>query len=180
MTPEGLIGRDGIDGRIAFAAGLGAVALSGLCDVLDWQVARGSQKASPFGAFYDSVMDRFSEGFILTGLAWHFAGGPASGAVSPEACSPATVAVILLALTGSFLVSYARARAEGLGIACRIGLLQRPERFVLLMAALALGTIPGRGYVLMKGVLVLLALPANGTAVQRILHLHRVLKGGKA
>lgn len=162
----------------AFLAGLGAVALSGLCDVLDGQVARSSQQASPFGAFYDSVLDRFSEGFILTGLAWHFAGGPAFGAVPPEASSPATVAVILLALTGSFLVSYARARAEGLGISCRIGLLQRPERFVILMAALALGTIPGHGYDLMKGALVLLAILANGTAVQRIRHLHRALKKG--
>jgi CDP-diacylglycerol--glycerol-3-phosphate 3-phosphatidyltransferase len=162
----------------AFLAGLGAVALSGLCDVLDGQVARSSQQASPFGAFYDSVLDRFSEGFILTGLAWHFAGGPAFGAVPPEASSPATVAVILLALTGSFLVSYARARAEGLGISCRIGLLQRPERFVILMAALALGTIPGHGYDLMKGALVLLAILANGTTVQRIRHLHRALKKG--
>ncbi|MCE5281294.1 MAG: CDP-alcohol phosphatidyltransferase family protein [Deltaproteobacteria bacterium] len=162
----------------AFLAGLGAVALSGLCDVLDGQVARSSQQTSPFGAFYDSVLDRFSEGFILTGLAWHFAGGPAFGAVPPKASSPATVAVILLALTGSFLVSYARARAEGLGISCRIGLLQRPERFVILMAALALGTIPGHGYDLMKGALVLLAILANGTAVQRIRHLHRALKDG--
>jgi CDP-diacylglycerol--glycerol-3-phosphate 3-phosphatidyltransferase len=75
-------------------------------------------------------------------------------------------------------VSYTRARAEGLGISCRIGLLQRPERFVILMAALALGTIPGHGYDLMKGALVLLAILANGTAVQRIRHLRRALKDG--
>jgi CDP-diacylglycerol--glycerol-3-phosphate 3-phosphatidyltransferase len=162
----------------AFLAGLGAVALAGLCDVLDGQVARLSERVSPFGAFYDSVLDRFSEGFILTGLAWHFAGGPAPFG-TPEAPSPATVAVILLAMTGSFLVSYTRARAEGLGISCRIGLLQRPERFALILLALLLGAIPGPGYLLMKAALVLLALLANGTAVQRVLHLRRELAGRK-
>jgi CDP-diacylglycerol---glycerol-3-phosphate 3-phosphatidyltransferase len=160
----------------AFFLGLWTVALAGLCDVLDGQVARLSGRASRFGAFYDSVLDRFSEGFILTGLAWHFAGG-ASLFASPEAPSPGTVAVILLAATGSFLVSYTRARAEGLGIDCRIGLLQRPERFALILIALALGAVPGCGSLLMKAALVLLALLANGTAVQRILYLHRELAG---
>jgi CDP-diacylglycerol--glycerol-3-phosphate 3-phosphatidyltransferase len=77
------------------------------------------------------------------------------------------------------MVSYTRARAEGLGISCRIGLLQRPERFVLILLALALGAIPGHGYPLMKAALVLLALLANGTAVQRVLHLRRELAGRK-
>ena len=160
----------------AFLAGLLAVALAGLSDVLDGNVARLSGKDSRFGAFYDSVLDRYSEGFILTGLAWHFAGGPAFFG-PPEAPSPGTVAVIVLAATGSFLVSYTRARAEGLGISCKVGLLQRPERFVLILLALLCGALPGWGYGLMKAVLVLLALLANATAVQRILFLRRQLVG---
>lgn len=174
------IGFSGLAGVLigggTFFAGFWMVALAGLCDVLDGQVARLSGRASRFGAFYDSVLDRYSEAFILTGLAWHFAGGPAFFA-PPAAPSPWTVVVILLALTGSFMVSYTRARAEGLGISCKIGLLQRPERFVLLLLALLFGAIPGWGYVLMKALLVLLAVLANGTAIQRILYLKRELAG---
>lgn len=110
------------------------VVLAGTCDALDGQLARISGKTSRFGAFFDSTLDRFSELFLFLGLAWYFSGGHLAfavvGADTSSIRSPVAVLFIVLAIGGSFMVSYTRARAEGLGIECTIGFMQRPERMV--------------------------------------------------
>ena len=99
------------------------VLLGGAMDIFDGRVARAQGIASPRGAFLDSTLDRFAETFTFIGLAWHFSGRPwASFAVA-------------LALGGSMLVSYARARGEGLGVQFKGGVMQRAERLVLLAVA---------------------------------------------
>ncbi|MBW1722790.1 MAG: CDP-alcohol phosphatidyltransferase family protein [Deltaproteobacteria bacterium] len=159
------------------------VVLAGVCDSLDGLIARQTQKTSTFGAFFDSTLDRYGDMFLLLGLAYHFAGGipfffPGMPRVLGGEASPWTVMVIFLALTGSFMVSYARARAEGLGIPCKEGMMQRPERITLLIIGSLLGAIPQVGPWLLKFVLLLLAVSTNLTAVYRIIHVrNRILKG---
>jgi CDP-diacylglycerol--glycerol-3-phosphate 3-phosphatidyltransferase len=82
---------------------------------------------------------------------------------------------LILALMGSFMVSYARARAEGLGLSCSIGLMQRPERITLLIIGSLLGGAPRIGPFILKGTLWALALSANITAIHRILHVRRLM-----
>ncbi|MEO8563824.1 MAG: CDP-alcohol phosphatidyltransferase family protein, partial [bacterium] len=101
--------------------------LTALFDVLDGMVARRTSRSSVFGAFYDSTLDRIADGFVLGGLAVFFAS-------RPEWWGVPMVGTCVLALVGSFVTSYTRARAEGLGIDARVGMLQRPERVVLLSA----------------------------------------------
>lgn len=102
-------------------SGIVYLAVSAL-DFLDGAVARASGSVRPFGAFLDSLLDRLSEAAVLAGLVfWCASEGRALDALAAT-----------LALTGSFAVSYARARAEGLGYECTVGWLQRPERVVLL------------------------------------------------
>lgn len=129
--------------------------LSGISDMLDGSLARAAGLASPFGSFIDSVADRFTDCVIFGGLAWHYRETP-------------TLLVVLAGLTGSLLVSYTRARAEGLGVPCDIGLMERPERIICLIAG---AFIP----ISMKPVLWLLAVLSLATAVQRILHARREL-----
>lgn len=103
---------------------------SGLVDSLDGLVARHQGRSTRFGAFLDSTLDRLAEGVLLGALGW----------VMAEDGSTWVVVASFAALTGSFMVSYARARAEGLGIAGSSGgLMGRPERLVILGAALFLG-----------------------------------------
>ena len=116
--------------------------------------------------------------FVLTvlnlsfGLAYYFAGGQfftETPIKEIEAdTSPWTVVIIFLAMAGSFMVSYSRARAEGIGIECKSGLMQRPERMVLLIIGSLLGSIPGIGIILMKCTLLVLAVSTNITAMYRI------------
>jgi CDP-diacylglycerol--glycerol-3-phosphate 3-phosphatidyltransferase len=105
--------------------------LAGTCDVLDGQIARLTGNMTLFGAFLDSAIDRFSELFIFLGLAWHFSN--LSGENPESALGSVMVLFIILALSGSFMVSYTRARAEGLGIECKVGWMQRPERLALII-----------------------------------------------
>ena len=155
------------------------VAAAGTCDILDGQLSRLTGKASRFGAFYDSCLDRASDAFIFMGLAWYFAGGPAlfwsPNAGHPESYSPVTVMMIILTMMGSFLTSYVRARAEADGVVCNVGRMQRTERFVLLLVASALGCIPVAGIGLMKISLVFFALVTNVTAIHRIVYVRKVL-----
>lgn len=157
------------------------VALAGTCDILDGQLSRTTGQSSAFGAFYDSCLDRFSEGFILMGLAWYFAGGPAlfwsPNTGHPDGYSPFTVIAIILALMGSFATSYVRARAEAAGIDCTVGRMQRTERFVYLLVASAAGSIPGIGVLLLKLALALYAVLTTATALQRMVHVGRILRG---
>jgi CDP-diacylglycerol--glycerol-3-phosphate 3-phosphatidyltransferase len=164
----------------SFQLGAAFLALSGLCDILDGQVARRRPVVSRFGAFLDSTLDRAAEGAVLIGLAgfyfmhlYDLAFDPAQ--VLEEVArglEPRTWALLsltaMLAMLGSFLVSYTRARAEGLGIDCKVGWFERPERLVLLMVAGAFGVGP-----VMPGALILLTLLSFATAVQRVAHVWR-------
>lgn len=149
------------------------VVLAGVCDTLDGSIARQTNKKSDFGAFFDSTLDRYSDMFLFIGLAYYFAGGrpflmflQTGGA--PEV-SPWTVAAIIFAISGSFMVSYTRARAEGLGMECKAGMMQRPERITLLVIGSLLGAAPVIGILLLKLVLLALALSTNLTAAYRIM-----------
>jgi len=136
------------------AAGI-VLIFAGTCDILDGAVARSTNASYPYGAFLDSTLDRYSEGVVYLGLAAYFitVQGPLQRWL---------VLATLAALAGSFLVSYVRARAQSLGFACETGLFARPERVVVTVAGLIFG-----GYVL-YGVVFLLALITNLTALQRI------------
>jgi CDP-diacylglycerol--glycerol-3-phosphate 3-phosphatidyltransferase len=135
--------------------------IAGLCDVLDGDLARRTGKASAFGAFIDSTLDRVSE-FVYFGGILLYVVGRASGYSVWEPV------VILVALMGSILTSYARARAEGIGVECKVGIMERPER----VALLALGLIAG--YRFLMAVMILLAAATLLTVVQRVRHVHRV------
>lgn len=112
---------------------LGALVLivAGLGDLVDGMLARATDRVSRFGAFFDSTLDRLSEGAVLAAVAYRFASDG----------RPLLVVVVVLALLGSLLVSYTRARAEALGIDCKVGLMSRAERTVLLIAGLLLGLL---------------------------------------
>ncbi len=129
--------------------------VAGTCDILDGALARSTSASYPYGAFLDSTLDRYSEGAVYLGLAAYFVtvGGPLQEWL---------VLATLAALAGSFLVSYVRARAQSLGFVCKTGLFQRPERVVVTVVGLLVG-----GYVL-YGVVFLLAIVTNITALQRI------------
>jgi CDP-diacylglycerol--glycerol-3-phosphate 3-phosphatidyltransferase len=152
---------------------------AGTCDVLDGELARITGKTSRFGAFFDSTLDRFSEIFLFLGLAWYFSGGHHALSVgngeTGTAASPVTVLFIVLALGGSFMVSYTRARAEGLGIECKTGFMQRPERMVLLIISSLLASLPAVGVWIMKLSLFLMALLSMLTALQRVIHVRKQL-----
>jgi CDP-diacylglycerol--glycerol-3-phosphate 3-phosphatidyltransferase len=123
------------------------VGLSGFCDLIDGSVARRSGRTSVFGAFYDSTLDRVADGAVLGGLALFFARNGVHHEI-PNYMSTPMVSVILLGILGSFLTSYTRARAEGLGIDAQVGMLPRPERIVLLSAPQAFFGLAFGGWVL--------------------------------
>ena len=134
--------------------------LTALFDVLDGTVARRSGRSTAFGAFYDSTLDRVADGFVLGGFAVFFA-------TRPGGWSLAMVVVSVLGLIGSYLTSYTRARADALGVDASGGVLQRPERVVLLSAPQAFFGLALDGFVL-SAILVLLTVTAWLTAAQRI------------
>ena len=114
-------------------AAAGALYLfAGLLDLLDGVLARTSGKPTRFGAFLDSTLDRASEGVVFAAIGYRFA---AEG-------SAVDAGIVVLALLGSFLVSYVRARAEGLGAECRVGIATRAERVVLIALGLLSGMLP--------------------------------------
>lgn len=151
---------------VAFAAGtwrfrLGAllVVAAGACDMLDGAVAKTSGRSTPFGAFLDSSVDRYSDGFLFGGLLLHWAYGG----------EHLLAALSLSALVGSFAVSYTRARAENLIDSCKVGFWERGERTVLLLLAALFGVVPAA--------MVLLGTLTHLTALQRILHTRDRLQG---
>jgi CDP-diacylglycerol---glycerol-3-phosphate 3-phosphatidyltransferase len=132
--------------------------LGGLFDALDGAVARESNRMSAFGAFLDSTLDRLSEAAIFVGIIYFYA----------AAGHPYEALLAGAAMTFSLLTSYARARAEGLGIECRVGLLERAGRVVILSVFSMLGLLtPG---------LCLVAAGALITTAQRILHVRRAAR----
>ena len=141
---------------------------AGLFDMMDGRLARLGNMSSTFGALWDSTLDRYSELVTLFGIAIYFsqAGWFWMGVIT------------FAAMVGSVMVSYVRARAEGLDIECKVGVMQRPERVVVT----ALGTIiAGFGGNLwwLAGAMILIAILANLTAFWRIAHCYQVLKGRK-
>ena len=157
----------------------GLVTLSGalvigfsLFDMLDGQVARLGGMVSRFGAMYDSVLDRYCELFTLGGISYYLIqSGYVLGAL-----------VTFIALVGSIMVSYVRARAEGLGIECKIGFMQRPERVVVTaVALLATGIVGQSGTVfdanmILIAAMAIIAIFANLTAFARIAHCKRAIE----
>jgi CDP-diacylglycerol--glycerol-3-phosphate 3-phosphatidyltransferase len=145
--------------------------LSGVCDLLDGELARKGGRVSRFGAFLDSTLDRLGEGSILAGIAGFYLSGLVAAATDPAgvAAEPRLLALAaltaILALLGSFLVSYSRARAEGLGLECKVGWFERPERMVLLIVAAAFGKGP-----VLPAALWVLAVLSFLTAAQRVAH----------
>jgi CDP-diacylglycerol--glycerol-3-phosphate 3-phosphatidyltransferase len=146
--------------------------LTAIFDVLDGTVARRTGRSTVFGAFYDSTLDRVADGALLGGLAIFFARNNVLHGVPSEAGTP-MVAVTILGIIGTFLTSYTRARAEALGIDAKVGLMQRPERVVLLSAPQAFFGLALGGWVLIL-IVVLLSVTAWITAVQRIMFVHHV------
>ena len=143
------------------------ILMGGLCDMLDGQVARTSGTVSKFGALFDSVLDRYSEiimffgmGVLLVAHQYHY-----------------TATALFFALAGSLMVSYVRARAEGMGISCSIGFMQRPERIILLTGGALLTpfvawfqpTLFDPIFVFIIPIFVLAVL-SNITAIRRLYH----------
>ncbi len=139
-----------ISGYIRLAGFL--ILLGGLCDTVDGLVARSTGKASRFGALLDSSVDRYSEFIMYLGIAAYFIG----------LADYAAATSVFLALCGSFMVSYTRTRAESLGFETKMGLMQRPERIVL-MGLGALIHIAALQFVVWA-----IAVLANLTALQRL------------
>ena len=141
-------------GHFFFAGGL--VLVSGLFDLLDGALARFTKQATKFGAILDSTVDRISEAAILCGLLiWYILEGSSLGIV-----------LIFAALVGSFLVSYIRAKAEGLGLECQIGLFTRAERIIVLAIGLLVGQVLIALWILVGFVYV--------TVIQRLVYLKKL------
>ncbi len=167
-----------IGSGVAFGMGeirLGGALLlvSGVFDILDGQVARQGAKMTTFGAFYDSTLDRVGEGAVFSGLIFWFLTGPLPSELKIRALGAA-----LLALVASLVVSYTRARAEALGVECKVGIAARAERILLLgLPTLLFGAGPGRPGVLLFWIVTVLAIVAAITVVQRVVHVARVARG---
>jgi CDP-diacylglycerol---glycerol-3-phosphate 3-phosphatidyltransferase len=164
--------------------GCGLVLFAGLFDMLDGQVARLGNMSSRFGALYDSVLDRYSELFMFLGICYYL--------VAHHYFLSSLITFI--ALVGSMMVSYIRARAEGLGIECKAGLMQRPERIVIIgVSGLICGIVSvytgGNQKLYIQWLnhdvietisifiypIALVALMANITAIKRLIHCRKQL-----
>lgn len=144
-------------------AGLVAI-VAGLADSLDGAVAKARGITSPFGALLDSTLDRISDALLLAPIAWLYAFPP--GAPDPDGSW--VTALALIALVASFLVSYVKARAEGLGLTCNVGIIERAERLILVVTGLLLDLVP-----LMLAILVLLSIV---TFLQRLFYVRAQIK----
>lgn len=169
---------EGNRGDLSYVGWAGALILfAGLFDMLDGQVARLGNMSSPFGALFDSVLDRYSELIMFLGICYYLIGHHYF----------LSSLLAFIALIGSMMVSYIRARAEGLGVECKGGLMQRPERVVTVaVSAIACGItayyiggdykfyIPGIPFQVFETIsvftipLTIMAVLTNLTAIQRI------------
>jgi CDP-diacylglycerol--glycerol-3-phosphate 3-phosphatidyltransferase len=140
--------------------------LSGVADTLDGQVARGGAMVTRFGAFYDSTLDRVGDGATFIGIGAFLLTSPDVAYRTPA------VILCMVAILGSVLVSYARARAEGLGLDCKVGIAQRAERVLGLgLASLVFGA--GRHALLLESIVALLAIASIITVVQRFVYVYK-------
>ena len=131
--------------------------IGGACDLSDGALARVQESRSTFGAFFDSTLDRYSEAVVLLGLVYLYGSQGRTW----------ELLVVFAALVGSLMVSYTRARAEGLNLECREGLYARPERVMTLVVGLLL-------YPWLLWFIVALAVLSNLTAIQRIHHVWKL------
>lgn len=130
----------------------------GLFDMLDGVIARVNNRSTNFGAFLDSVLDRYADSFLLIGFLWFFL----------KNNSILGMFLSLGALVGTLIISYTRARAEGLGRDCHTGLMERPERIILMI----FGALTGLVLPIMWIMLVL----THVTVVQRVFHVWKLMK----
>lgn len=144
-----------------------AFIVGSIMDTLDGRYSRMSGKGTLFGAFLDSTLDRIEEGIVLTAIAWYFA--DRGEALAAAAC----VFVVL----GSLMVSYTRARAEALGVECKVGLATRPVRVVLLSIGIVFAAeelVPGLDLLAVS--IYVLAAVTTLTVIQRVGHVRRELR----
>lgn len=168
-------GMNGKQGDFSYLGWAGGVILfAGLFDMMDGQVARIGKMSSTFGALYDSVLDRYSELTVFFGICFYLI---VQGYVKSSI-------IAFIALIGSLMVSYVRARAEGLGLECKMGLMQRPERVVLTgLGALCCGIFspllannkPFEPILIFVIPLLFVAVFSNITAFSRLNHCRKVL-----
>ncbi len=142
------------------------ILVAGLFDMLDGALARITERMSEFGAFLDSVVDRYSEAVILLGLLLFYYNNEPGHHLQQ-------VLLLYAILFGSMMISYARARAGALNISNEVGLMARPERIILIAVGLLFKTF------LLLPVLWILAVGTHITSVQRIIHVWQVTSGKK-
>jgi CDP-diacylglycerol--glycerol-3-phosphate 3-phosphatidyltransferase len=148
-----------------------AFILGSLCDMFDGRYSRMSGKGTPFGAFLDSTLDRVEEGVVLAAVAAWFA----------QEGNDFAVGATVVAVVGSYMVSYTRARAEALGVECKVGIASRAVRVVILSAGLVFAAgelIPDLD--LLESAIYVMAALTVFTTLQRVLHVRRQLAGGGA
>lgn len=156
--------------RLFFLAGIAFIAGSTM-DTLDGRYSRMSGKGTLFGAFLDSTLDRIEEGIVLAAVAGYFA---ATG-------DDFAAAMCVVAVLGSLMVSYTRARAEALGVECKVGLATRPVRVVVLSIGLVFAKGAGFANVeLLAPAIYAIAALTTVTAIQRVLHVRNELRSPAA
>lgn len=152
-----------IEGRL-LAAGIVAI-VSGLGDAVDGAVAKAAGTSGPFGALLDSSTDRLSDALFFVPVAWLYGVSPDAG----HRDQAWVAALALVALVSSFLVSYVKARAEGLGFDCNVGLAERAERLILMIVGLVFSAI-------LPVVLAVLTILSIVTVFQRIFHVRNQVR----
>lgn len=145
------------------------ILLGGLMDMVDGAIARAAGLSTKFGSFYDSTLDRASEIVVLLGVMSLYLGP------GRDIGEPWMVYLVVLAMAGSLMVSYTRARAEGLGIDCKVGLMQRAERIILLGGSTMIFG-PWRHGIALTVVVWAMAVLTNATAMYRIYWVYRHLQ----
>ena len=156
--------------RLFFLAGL-AFVVGSVMDTLDGRYSRMSGKGTVFGAFLDSTLDRVEEGIVLAAVAAYFS---ARG-------DDLAVAAVVVTVLGSLMVSYTRARAEALGVECKVGLATRPVRVVILSAGLLFARGASLGdFQLLAPAIYAMAVLTWFTVLQRVLHVRRALQRASA
>jgi len=149
-----------------FVLGGAAFILGSVMDTLDGRYSRMSGKGTPFGAFLDSSLDRMEEGIVLAAVGAYFA----------QRGDELAVAAVVLAVLFSLMVSYTRARAEALGIECKVGMATRPVRVVIISVGLVFATGAGiADFELLAPAIYLLAALSVLTTAQRVLHVRSML-----
>jgi CDP-diacylglycerol--glycerol-3-phosphate 3-phosphatidyltransferase len=148
--------------------------ISGTFDIIDGKVARATNRVTKFGALYDSTLDRYAEVTIFFGLAYYFVNNHWTigsinfsfiyWTINEINISLISTIAVCMALGGSVMTSYVKARAEGLGLECKVGVMQRPERIVFI----AFGAIFHR--IALVIAIIIVAIFANITAIQRLYH----------